>query len=546
MKKVVAIVLIIIAIMSGAVFALFKGGVFSPKDKESEVATEDTALAPEGQGEDSSSFTIDPNDPLYDLKLSLRVDVSKEDLSKYEEELTKLFNDISMPSRNEERTTAASKVGWGKEGYHMYDAISDPFSTVEAGKTKYTEEETEKMYQELRQEIADNPIVGMMILEGWEYMELTDGTTVLDLNGDWVKEKLDLYDQYGVGVWLTYHTKYWEIYGFELPHDGQDVDEWKAAHPNAPQATEELMAFVTDDEGSYQLFITDEETAVPGVGNNYDEVRKKILMWFDRVTCEGVETYKTNVFWYLNSTTTANDVKAVRNEDKNRYDALPALIFSVIVKDDNGTRQILFGFNIYDKRLEIFERTAKPVSAEKPSPQGKDDTNPPGPTGKTDTNPPSPSGGSDGSNPPGPGGHDNPDPVNPDPQKDSHDSSAQQGNAQTGGGNGQGGTGAPVEDPSKNDMQDAQGGSDQNQGHSNPETVTSETPTSETHDTSDSGINGQNVSEDDHNESTVENTNETKQDYGEESGAKGNDDVSGGDGDMGNDTNGEAMSEPGV
>ncbi|MBQ2638911.1 hypothetical protein IJF91_02500 [Candidatus Saccharibacteria bacterium] len=590
MKKIIAVVLAIILLLSGGLFALVKAGVFSRDKAEVEAAapTEEEELTPEmhdALDEQTADNGISQDDPLYEAKITLKVNVTDEDLKKYVIDYLKTFQDSSMPSRNKERTTAASKVGWGEEGMAMYDAVSFPFSTVEKGKKKYTDAEIDQMVDELREEIRRNPVVGMMVLDGMKYMALTDGTKVADLNSDWVNNALDLYDEYGVGVWLTYHTKYWETYGFELPHDGQSVEEWRAAHPDAPEVTKELMELIVVEEKApietgndlesrygrsgqvqqptgpeYQLYISEEDP------NNYDKLSKQILMWFDRLNCEGVETYTTSTFWYLNSTLDANKVKAIRNTDKDRSESLPSLNFSIRFKDNNGkTRQVFFGFNIYDMRLEIFERTAKPTAEVQPKstpkPTGKTST--PTPSGKT--NPPTPSGGT---NPPNPNPGTNPNPPDPNPptppvpvtpKKDDGDGSVHQGNADKGGGEGQGKTpDKPVEDPSQNDMQDAGGGSDHNQGHSNPETVTPDTPpasdTGHTDNPAGSGENGNNAPPDDHNEETVENTNESQMDYGKEEPAQKNDDVDTGgsgaapgtDSDMSNDNNDSAISEPGV
>ena len=573
MRRVIAIFLVVAFVAtSGVLVSLAKAGVFS-RSKDNEDTTTETASTEEQTNStievETHNDGISKDDPLYNAKITLKVNVTDDDLKKFVVDYTKKFDDISMPSNNDKRTSAPAKVGWGEEGMKMYDAVGIHFSTVEKGKTKYSKKDIETMVDELRKAIRRNPVIGMMVLEGMQYMELTDGTIVAELNADWVKKALELYDKYGVGVWLTYHTKYWEIYGFELPHDGQSVEEWRAAHPDAPEVTEELMERVTvsDEKKEYQLFISEEDP------NNYDKVSKYILMWLDRLTCEGVETYSTSTFWYLNSQMDANLVRAIRNTDKNRVESLPSLNFSARVKDDNGKiRQIFFGFNIYDMRLLIFERTATPTKTIQPSnPKPTGNTNPPAPTGNT--NPPNPSGGtnppnpSGGTNPPNPNPGDNPNPPGPNPPKpptpvnpgkDDGDGSVHHGDADKGGSEGQGGTGAPTGDHSKDDMQDAHGGSDQNQGHSNPNTVTPDTPpasnTGHQDNAAGSGTNGQNAPADDHNSNTVENTNESQMNYGEDSGAKSNDDVNtsgsgapaGTDNDMSNDMSDGAIAEPGT
>ena len=442
-------------------------------------------------------------DPLADLKLSLTVDIDRQTLETMYNWYSREFLDSSMPNQNNDRTLAASYVGWSKPGTKMYDAVSFPFTTVEKGKKEYTDEDIEKMLDELREEIIRNPVVGDMLLQGMQYMALTDGTTMAELNEDWVQEFLDKYDEYGCGVFVTYHTRYWEKYGFELPHDGEDVEAWREEHPNAPMPTdEELELIPLDDDdtltpattiagtygrqgrvekpaGVYKLYVTD----------YYVNTMKRALAWLDRCNCEGVETYSTSTFWYLNSTQNANKVRTLLNEDKTYVDRQPALVFSVLTKDEK--RQLLFGFNIYDMRLEIFNRTSTPVQPD-PDPTPRPDPKPdPDPT-PDPTPTPVP----------------DPDP-NPDPVKDPTKDPVHNGNADTGGGEGQGETGDPTPDPSLNDMQDAHGGPDTNQGHSDPSTVKPGPNPSDTHQ--------DNIgNEDDGNPNTVEQHDENQMDYGEE------------------------------
>ena len=67
------------------------------------------------------------------------------------------------------------------------------------------------------------------------------------MHADWIEKTLAAYREYGIGIFLTYHTKYWEKYGIELPHDGQSVEEWRMDHPSAPEVTEDLMELVLED-----------------------------------------------------------------------------------------------------------------------------------------------------------------------------------------------------------------------------------------------------------------------------------------------------------
>lgn len=517
MKKLFIILLcitLVVFAVAGAAYGVHKYQTSKAADtaettEYSEEATTNT-VTPDAVAE--PDYGISDSDPLKDLKLSLIVDLDRQMLDEMYTGYLKDFLDSSMPINNDERTSAASKVGWGKEGQKMYDAVTFPFSTVAKDKKDYSKEDIEKMYGELKEEIMRNPVMGDMVLQGMAYMALTDGTTVKDLNDDWVKDFLAIYDEKGCGAFVTYHTRYWERYGIELPHDGEDVDQWRADHPNAPEPTQADLELIPVDDtsvptpdssiaGSYgrQGLVAESRTGNKlFVTDYYVDSAKRILAWLDRCTIEGVETYATSVHWPLNSTENANKVRTYRNEDKDYIDKQPALIFSVKVKD--SSKQILFGFNIYDMRLEIFERTATPVKADpepkpqpKPSPSPNPTPNPtpvPVPT-PTPTPTPNPTPTPDPT-PPGPT-------PTPTPQKDPKDDPVHQGNAPKGGGEGQGDTPAqPVSDPSKQDMQDAGGGEDHNQGHSDPETVQPSTP-----DPAPSAPESQH-------------TDEQKQDYGEE------------------------------
>lgn len=567
MKRVLIIILVVALVAtSGGLVALATSGVFSRDKEATEAAPVDTTeyggevsnneLAPEGNFEEqqqTETAGVIYNENLSDdellleaTKQTLTVDVTPEILKRYEDNYSLIFSRSSMPTMNKERTSAASKVGWGKEGQRMYDAVDLPFSKVEKGKKKYSDDDVQDMHEENLERHATNIIVGMMTIGGMKEMKLTDDTAVSTLNTDWVEPALDLYEKYGVGAFLTYHRKYWQKYGFELPSNNQSIAEWREKHPNAPEPTDEDLEYILDENGDYELFVTSEGE------NNWVDIRKKLLMWFDRLTVEGVETYSTWHYWYLNDTLNGNDVKAVMNTNKKKVETQPSLNYSIIVKYSNGkTREIFFGYNIYDNRLLIFERTAEPAgksssNTSSPNPSGKTQT--PAPTGGTNT--PTPTGGTNTGGTPNPGGHDDEEKPKPKTKKDDGKGSVQVGDGQQGGGEGQGGTGAPTGDQSKNDMQDAGGGSDQNQGHSNPETVTPETPsasdTGHTENSEGSGQNGQNAPADDGNSNTVENTNETQQDYGKEEQAEKNDDVDGGDGNMGDDNNSKEIAEPGV
>ena len=461
----IAVLIAGLAIVSAIAYGIY---AFRPK-AESATAVEDKNSKVDNVAVDS----------LENLKLTLTINLDQETLNKMFTEFKKNFLDNSMPTKNGKRTAAASKVGWDKEGKHMYDAVSFPFSTVEKSKKKYSNEDIESMYTELKDEIMRNPVMGDMILQGMAQLKLSDGTKISNLNA-WTKDFLKIYKQYGCGAFLTYHTKYWEKHGFELPHDGEDIEVWKKAHPDAPAYSSEDLELVKDSQGSNKLYVTD----------YYSDTAKRILAWLDRCQLVGVETYSTVKHFPLKNVENANKVRTYLNKDKSYVDSAPALIFTVTLKNKT---QLLFGFNVYDKRFEIFEKPAKIEKKKKgnPNPKGEDNPKPdkgkkkkPEPEPKKDEDPKPDKGDNDPTpdktptpNPviptpiPDPTPTPNPNPV-PDGKKDPKKDPVHQGNANTGGGEGIGKTpDKPVPDPSKSDMQNAQNGEDRNQGHSDPKTV---------------------------------------------------------------------------
>ncbi len=525
-KKIIATIVALVVIVFGifGISKLIHNAGIKPDGEVEVSATEvdkntDTAQQAEQMQaqEQAQEQAQQAEDILEDLKLSLSVDLDADTLEKMYANFVRDFLDNSMPNKSAERTLAASKVGWGDEGQKMYDAVSFPFSAVQKGKAEYSQDDIDQMYLELQEEIMRNPVMGDMVVQGMQYLALTDGTTMADLNDGWTQDFLAIYDENGVSAFVTYHTRYWEKYGFELPHDGEDVNEWKEAHPNAP----------TPEKTDLELITLESETIEPAAGSNgrigtvstpeyklfvteyYARTAKRILAWLDRCNIDGVKTHKTITHWPLNSTTNANDVRTYRNTDKDYIDAQPALVFNIQRKD--GTKEVLFGFNIYDLRFEVFERTSTPVEPGKPAKQPD-----PTPTSKKTPDPkPTPKPIPDPDPTPNPDPDPNPDPTpNPDPDpnptKDPTKDPVHNNNANTGGGEGQGETPKdPVPDPSKNDMQNAGGGEDKNQGHSDPSTVTPGSNPSSTHKDNVGG-------KDDNDPTTVENHDQNQMNYGEE------------------------------
>ena len=104
---------------------------------------------------DPTTVTVnkDKVDSLNELKLKLTVDLDQETLDKMFLTFSRVFLDSSMPNKNGKRTVAASKVGWGKKGDRLYDAVSFPFKVVKANKKAYDKADLEAMYVELQEEI---------------------------------------------------------------------------------------------------------------------------------------------------------------------------------------------------------------------------------------------------------------------------------------------------------------------------------------------------------------------------------------------------------
>lgn len=536
MKKVIIILLSVILLVfaiTGVAFGIHKWKTKKAQDNNTSTATETTRTTEQTP---ATNVTPDPIDSLVDLKISLTVDVDRATLDGMYAGYSQEFLDSSMPNRNDERTSAAALVGWGKSGNKMYDAVTFPFSTVEAGKKKYNED-IDQMYAELQEEIMRNPVMGDMVLQGMQYMFLTDNTSIADLNDGWVDDFESTYDTYGIGAFITYHTRYWEKYGFELPHDGEDVNAWREAHPDAPNPTEDDLQLIVDEDNTptptttaygrqrqsnnttvrYKLFVTD----------YYVGTAKRILTFLDRCAIQGVKTYSTARHWPLNSALNANQVRTYMNEDNSYVDKQPALIFCVLTKD--GTRQILFGFNIYDMRLEIFERTSTLVTPDPdPTPRPNPDPTPtpdPDPTPRPDPDPtpnPDPTPTPDPDPTPRPDPDPTPTPVpnptpipvpnpvpnpiptpvpNPNPKKDPVDDPVHHGNADTGDGAAGGNTpSVPVPDSSRNDMQNARTGEDHNGGHSDPNTVkpSDPNPSSGNNDVKHTDSNPDDYGEEDH------------------------------------------------
>lgn len=227
------------------------------------------------------------------------------------------FIDYSMPNRSEERVE--------KSGFS--DAVSMPFK-----------DKSEKaLYEELKDEILRNPVLGDMVARGLSSLK-ADGKTVVEWN-PWIKDfigktdqamKLDLIQKpRGMEIWLT------------CTGDGTIL------------VTEKYFRYAAGLDA-----ILDRLVKV-GIDNP-----------------KSVENYCLPLVVLASNTRTE---KADYQEDKE------AFILKYVRKD--GKVEFIIGFNLKDKRIEIFEDI--PKTGEKVTPPGggggSDDPDPPTPTQPTPT-----------------------------------------------------------------------------------------------------------------------------------------------------------------
>ena len=155
MKKLyIAIIIIIVGVFAVAGIAF---GVHKYSQNKANAASEESPIVTNEEAASATEvvpekdYGIADSDPLKDIKLSLIVDLDRQTLEGMYADFIRDFLDSSMPNRNDERTSAASKVGWGKEGNKMYDAVSFPFSEVQKDKKEYSDSDIDAMYLELQE-----------------------------------------------------------------------------------------------------------------------------------------------------------------------------------------------------------------------------------------------------------------------------------------------------------------------------------------------------------------------------------------------------------
>jgi hypothetical protein len=180
--------------------------------------------------------------------------------------------------------------------------------------------------------------------------------------------------------------------------------------------------------------VPDNEIKQLYVNEAYKETATSLIALLNKFKRVGVE--KIDTFWHYPLKGSGWGAKAYRNTDENYVDKEESLNF--VYKDKSGRLLVKFGFNLKDKRPEVFVNSGKPVEPTKPTKP----TTPLNPT--TPTNPTQPT-------------------QPPTLEKNPYADPVHQGNANKGGGEGKGETKAtPDADYSKSLL--------------NPETVTPATP----------------------------------------------------------------------
>lgn len=214
-----------------------------------------------------------------------------------------------------------------------------------------------------------------------------------------------------------------------------------------------LKTFIDEyeKEGFSHFLVPDSELNLY-VNEAYKETATSLIALLNKFKRVGVE--KIDTFWHYPLKGSGWGAKAYRNTDENYVDKEESLNF--VYKDKSGRLLVKFGFNLKDKRPEVFVNSGKPVEPTKP-------TKPTKPT--IPTNPPT---------------------LKKNPYADP----VHQGNANKGGGEGNGETKAtPDADYTKAYSNDAKGGPDNSQGYSRPETVAPvEQPATETNVSTDQRI----------------------------------------------------------
>lgn len=197
-----------------------------------------------------------------------------------------------------------------------------------------------KRFAELEEEILRNPVYGVTVAEALHNKKVGDKT--VESFNPWIKEMIDLTDEYGIVYWL------------EKADDGK-------------------------------LYVTDE----------YRGYAATLCTWLERLICQGEQTRQTVENWCLNPAAKNNDRRGIKAS--YQYNDKAALVLAYIGKNKgSGDESLLvIGFNIHDKRPEFFGDSENPVKTTPTPPTPTPPTptpptpNPPTPTPPTPT-PPTP------------------------------------------------------------------------------------------------------------------------------------------------------------
>lgn len=271
----------------------------------------------------------------------------------------------SQPTRAEERVALVAEA-MKEKGYG--DGFNDPVETP----FKSAWDEPKKLHKELKKAILANPTLGLMAAEGLYQLNLGEAEkTVGELN-PWILEMIKKAD-------------------------------WSFAQPSGsnPRGIEVFLE-KRDTADGYSICVSDE----------YIRYATGICLVLDQCTYavaapQSVHNYRLPV---------TTDILLVRAVLAEYQEDLPSLVYYYKTKD--GSQWVSFGFNLFDKRFELFDYKEEvvPINPDpKPTPQPQPNPNP-GPN-------------------PGPDPQPTPTPTpKPKPQKQPEKDPVKQGNANQGGG----------------------------------------------------------------------------------------------------------------
>lgn len=247
-----------------------------------------------------------------DSNADFKVDLDKLDMSRFEH-ISDLFLDSSMPSQAKARTK--------KSGFS--DAVSFPFKDYKKSKKGYSKEELESMFTELEEEIFRNPVVGDMIIQGLIDRKIAKDKTVGDDN-PWMAEFLAKLNE-----------------------------ARKKASGEHPRG---LEIWLETRDASGTIYVTKE----------YRRYAAGVCTLLERMIPDGVKTKKSSENYRLNS---SSEGSLVRAEKADYEEKEPSLI--LLYRDKNGKVRLRIGFNLLDKRLELFKEEPPSKKGPKKDPKTK-------------------------------------------------------------------------------------------------------------------------------------------------------------------------------